>query len=487
MVWFRRLPWLPGALAAVILWIWALGSIDFASDAQSNIDLLWQSLGSRILAADPLGSLRVLHIQPPLVNALFAVDLAITPSTHIFLLLVNLGAMVTSIALLVDSLVRIGVPLVVSGTTGVLLALLPGTVAYSLWVYNVTITGLLAIAAVWGVAFARSRPVPGITVSAGAALGLVLTRSTFAVPVLIAWVLALVWLAWRSHARAALLSLGVVLLLGVAMQAHYLSNFGLVTMSSWGGQNVLNAARTSGVLAVTPAARDAIASDRCSEAALLAFEENRLNLWDPGGLLALPECEDVVIPEPRSTVAWDEQFKPGSQELNLNWRYGLAASDVWEGIAVDVLRGDPLQLVRMAVAPPAGIQASGVARYLSRSEDYPWVMQAAEALPLAPVGSVYSSVFAPVAWFVVILGWIGAAASRRWRQGTHPAFWFGSGLLIFHISASTLLEYAEAMRFRAEVDPVLMFVTVGCVWFGVQWWRQRTRRAIAAGTSPGSG
>ena len=486
MVWLRRLPWIPGALVAVALWIWALSSIDFASDAQSNIDLLWQSLGSGILASDPLGSLRVLHIQPPLVNALFAFDRAVSPSTHVFLLLVNLVAMVTSIALLVDCLVRIGVARGVAGTAGVLLALLPGTVAYSLWVYNVTITGLLAIAAVWGVALARSRLVLGITVSAGAVLGLVLTRSTFAIPVLIAWVLGLAWLAWRSRARRALVSLGVVLLLGVAMQAHYLTSFGQVTMSSWGGQNVLNATRTSGVMTVTPAARDAIASDPCSRAAFLAFEENRLNLWDPGGLLSLPECGDVVIPELRGVIAWDEQFKPGSQELNLNWRFGLAASDVWAGIAVHVVRGDPLQLVRMAVAPPAGIQASGAARYLSRSENYPWVMEAAKSLPLAPVGSAYSTVFAPLAWLVVIVGWIGALSSRLWRRETRPAFWFGSGLLAFHISASTLLEYAEAMRFRAEVEPVLMFVAFGSVWYAVQWWRQRTRRAIAAGTSPGS-
>lgn len=486
MVWLRRLPWIPGSLVAVALWIWAFASIDFASDAQSNIDLLWQSLGSGILAADPVGSLRVLHIQPPLVNALFSLDLMFTPATHVFLLVVNLAAIVTSSALLVDSLVRIGVSRIVSGTAGVLLALLPGTIAYSLWVYNVTITGLLAIAAVWGVALARSRVIPGITVSAVAALGLVLTRSTFAIPVLIAWVLALAWLAWRSRALPALVSLGVVLVLGVGIQAHYLASFGQVTMSSWGGQNVLNAARTSGVLTITPAARDAVAADSCSRAALEAFEGNRLNLWDPGGLLALPECGDVPIPDSRGVLAWDEQFKPGSQELNLNWRYGLAASGVWAGIAVDVVRGDPLQLVRMALAPPAGVQASGVARYLSRSENYPWVVETAKSLPFASVGSAYSTVFAPVAWLAVILGWIGAAASRRWRRSTHPAFWFGSALLVFHISASTLLEYAEAMRFRAEVEPVLMFVAIGSVWYGVEWWRQRARREIAVGTSPGS-
>lgn len=486
VVWLRRMPWAPGALIAIFLWAWALVGFDFAGDAQANIDLLWQSLGSGLLTSDPIGSLRVLHIQPPLLNALFALDLAITPSTHAFLLIVNLAAMVSSIALLVDSLVRVGVVSWLAGTAGVLLAVLPGTVAYSLWVYNVTITGLLAMAAIWGVALARSRPAFGVSVSAVAALGLVLTRSTFAIPFLILWIAALVWLAWRSGARRALIALGLVAVVGALVQTHYLASFGSITMSSWGGQNVLNATRTAGVLSVTPSARDSLGSEPCYEAAFTAFEEGRLNLWDPGGLLALPECADVEIPEARGVAAWDEQFRMSNDELNLNWRYGLAASGVWTDVALKVVGGDPAQLVRMAVAPPAGVQASGIARYLSRSENYPWVTGTAESLPASAIGTAYSTVFAPVAWLMVIVGWLGAGVSRSWLRRTHPAFWFGSALLAFHILASTLLEYAEAMRFRAEVEPVLVFVAVGSVWLAVQWWRKRARRSIEVGTSPGS-
>lgn len=483
-MWLRRLPWIPGAVIALGLWVWALNRYDFAADAQGNIDDLWQSLGSGILAADPVGSIMVLHIQPPLLNTLFALDLAVTPHTHLFLAALNAAAMVGSIALLVDALIRVGVGYRLAAGAGVLYAVLPGTVAYSLWVYNVTLTSSFAIAAVWGVALARTRPFLGASVSGVAALGLVTTRSTFAFPILALWVAALIWLTWRYRNGRLLGVLGAVLAIGFAIQLHYFVNFGLVTMSSWGGQNVLNATRTAGVLTVSPAAREALRSKPCSLAALDALLEERLNVWDPGGLLRLEECGDVAVEPERGVLAWDEQSRPGTELLNFNWRAGLAASGVWSDVAIQVVRGDPTQLVRMAVAPPGGVLESGVARYLSRSENYRWVLQTAESLPFSQAGVLLSTVFAPVAWFLVIAGWVSSAVSRRWRSASRQAFWFASGLLVFHISASTLLEYAEAMRFRAEVEPVLMFAAAASVWWIVGAIRERFSARTSSDTSP---
>ena len=484
--WIRLLPWLPGAVVATALWLWVLVRFDYAADAQENIDLLWQSLGSGILSADPVGGLTVLHIQPPLLNLLFAVDLAVTPQSHVLLLLVNFAAMIASISLLTDSLVRVGAPRWLAGSAGVAYALLPGTVAYSLWVYNVTLTGLFAIAAIWGVSLMRTRAFAGSVVSAVAVFALVVTRSTFALPILLAWVAALAWMVWRSNNRRAVWALLAVVLAGVGVQAHYLMNFGLVTMSSWGGQNIINATNASGVLTVTDSANARIAQDPCKEAAWLAFREQRLNLWDPGGLFALPECATVEIAPERNTLAWDAQFRPGSEELNLNWRYGLAASGVWTDIAIDLVRGDPLQLVRMAVAPPAGVLESGVARYLSRSENYRWVSASADSLPLPSVGQAYSTVFAPAAWLVTVLGWLVAASVKAVRRQTRPAYWFGSALLAFHATASTLLEYAEAMRFRAEVEPVLMFVAMASLWMAWKGFSRRISTGKRIDTSRGS-
>ena len=483
-MWLRRSPWIPGAVIALGLWVWALARLDFAADAQGNIDDLWQSLGSEILVADPVGSIMALHIQPPLLNTLFAVDLALTPGTHLFLAALNLAAMMGSIALLVDALMRMGIGCGVSLGAGVLYAVLPGTVAYSLWVYNVTLTGLFAMAAVWGVAVAKTRPLVGANVSGLAVLGLVSTRSTFAFPILGLWVTALVCLTWRRRSVRLLGVLGGVLAIGFAVQLHYFVNFGLVTMSSWGGQNVLNATRTAGVFTVSPAAEEVLRSDPCSSAVLDALVEERLNVWDPGGLLALEECGGVVVDPERGVLAWDEQFRPRTEQLNFNWRAGLAASRVWSEVAIQVVRGDPTQLVRMAVAPPGGVLESGVARYLSRSENYRWVLPTAESLPFSKAGVRLSTVFAPLAWLLVITAWLFAAVSRRWRSSSRPAFWFASGLLAFHVSASTLLEYAEAMRFRAEVEPVLMFAAAASVWWIAGVVRERFSAGTGSDTSP---
>ena len=484
MVLLRRLPWLPGAVIAVGLWVWSLRRFDFASDAQGNIDDLWQSLGSGILAADPVGSITVLHIQPPLLNTLFAIDLSVTPSSHAFLAVLNVVAMVSSIAFLVDALRRVGVGDVVALGVGVLYAVLPGTVAYSLWVYNVTLTGLFAMTAVWGVAVARTRPSLGASVSGVAVLGLVSTRSTFAFPILVLWIAALVWLTWRHRNGRLLGALAAVLVIGFAIQLHYLVNFGLVTMSSWGGQNVLNATKTAGVLSVSPSAKQALGADPCASTAVDALIDERLNVWDPGGLLALEECSGVQVAPERGAIAWDSQFKPGTEQSNFNWRAGLAASGVWTEAAIQIVRADPTQLVRMAVAPPGGVLESGVARYLSRSENYRWVLPTAESLPAPGLGAGLSTVFAPVAWLLVLIGWIFAIVSREWRKRSRPAFWFASGLLVFHISASTLLEYAEAMRFRAEVEPVLLFAATAATWWTIRVMRTRFRSWTSAGISP---
>lgn len=463
VIWLRRTPWVPGVLVFGALWTWVLSEFNFADDAQENIDLLWQSLGSGLIDADPLGSIQVLHIQPPLLNAMYAVDNAVTPNAHVVLLLVNLIAATTAIAFLVDSLIRVSVRPSLAGTAGILYAVLPGTVAYSLWVYSVAVTSSFSIAAVWGVALARTRPLSGATASGIAVLGLFLIRPTYALPFLIAWLVALAWLLFRATNGRVFVVLGAMALLGVVVQVHYVASFGQLTMSSWGGQNILNATRLSGVLNVTPEARLAVARNPCAEAALLAFETEKLNLWDPGGLLSLPSCSSTPIPAKRGIPAWDEQFRAGSSELNLNSRYGLAASKVWLFIAAEVVRSDPTQLVRMSIAPPGGVLNSGVARYLSRSENYPWVTDATRLLPAGPVSQAYSNAFAVSAWIAVLGGWVGAAVSRGVRGASRPAFWFASGLLIFHASASTLLEYAEVMRFRAEVDPVLLFTAVAAL------------------------
>lgn len=477
----RRLPWLPGALVLLALWIPTRIGFDYPADAQANIDSLWQSLGSRFLLADPWGSLSVLHTQPPLVNALFALDLRLTPGSHLLLSSAYLACAIATVALLGDAVVRSGASWRWAAAAGIAYALLPGTVLYSLWAYNVTTTAFLAMAAVWGAAAIRRSPRAGVIVGSVAALGLVLNRSTFAWPFLVAWIAALGWLALRGRRLTPVLALGLGLPLaaGLAVQAHHWASFGSVTMSSWSGQNVIESQWASGQLSITEAARERIAADPCQAAVLAAFEERALNIYDPGGMFNLPGCAGVERPAPRGIAAWDEPFKDeAGTEVNLNEGRALATSRTWSGIATAVVLGDPLQLARKALTSPTGPRESGLGRFLGPSEDFPWVTQARAHLPLATVTGAWSLLFAPACWVLVLLGWLQAARRRESPLRAAPAFWFASGLLAFHAAATLLAQYAEAMRYRAEADAVLLLAATLAL--SAMWGAGSTSRGSAA-------
>jgi hypothetical protein len=59
---------------------------------------------------------------------------------------------------------------------------------------------------------------------------------------------------------------------------------------------------------------------------------------------------------------------------------------------------------------------------------------------------------------LVLLGWLSALVVRTSPLRGMWAYWCGSGLLVFHAMVSTFLEYGENMRFRAELDPVLLML-----------------------------
>jgi len=478
----------PGLLIFVVLWLFTSANFDFSASVSANMEFLWQSLGSFFLTTDPWGSLSVLHIQPPLLNSLFALDLWLTPSSHLFLGMLYFVCAAGSIVLLVDSSIRLGIPRLWAAAAGVILGLLPSTVLYSLWTYNVTLTAFLALAAVWGVAVFKSHPVFGVTTSAFSMLGLVLTRTTFVWAVLALWAFLLLVMLIRSRADMVNRSLakgitGVLAAVAIAvlLQLHYFSSFGLVTMSSWSGQNMAKALSTAGTLNVTPEARAEIASDPCLNDLLSAFENNLINVWDPGGQLNLPGCLLVPRAPERQVPAWDAPLKGvlGLEgDMNYNSGNALVASEQWSRLMSIIVSNDPMQLVRMAVGTSDGSRASGVRLYLSSAERFIFIAEQSEAMGIAnELNGVYRF-FAPVLWLLVFAGWLSAIVFRISPLRGMWAYWLASGLLIFHALASTLLEYGENMRFRAEIDPVLLLlgtVSAYCALVPVsRYWRSRT-------------
>lgn len=178
--------------------------------------------------------------------------------------------------------------------------------------------------------------------------------------------------------------------------------------------------------------------------------------WDQPAFRRLPACSSLPYLAPNGSPAWDYVSKPGTDEANYNYADRLVVSGKWTEMMSLVVIGDPLQLVKMALVPPKGPMYSGLRYYLARSENYELVTPLQTIVPAASVLVPLSYLFAPSLWFLLLISSIQAGFSRKsWLRGV-PAYWFALGLLCFHLIASTLLEYGENMRFRAEIDSVLL-------------------------------
>lgn len=469
---------LPGLVLLVALWIITWIRWGEASEyTGEQIEGLWQSLGGAALREDPVGSLVALHIQPPGLNALYAIDAAITPERHLFLLGLYLALAAVTVVLLVDTLIRSRVPGTWAALAGIVYVLLPSTVIYALWPYVVTPLAALAMAAVWGVALMRRRPVAGAGVSAVAVLGLVVMRPSYVWPVLLVWCVALTVLlvrrapirASRRALAAGLVAVWVPLLVGGAVQAHYWASFRLPAMSSWSGENLAKALWTSGVLVVTPEAERRANADPCLGAMLRAYQEDRLNRWDPAAFRGLPECSAIDPLPPRGTAAWDEPVKAGSGQPNFNHSERLVASRQWTALMTIIVTEHPQQLLEMALTTTYGPTGSGLGLYLSPSEDYPFVTPIRDALPTAVPLGVLSLVFAAGMWVLIGIGWVHAITVRSSPLRRSAPFVMGSALLTYHLLTNILLEYSENMRYRAEVEPLLLAVgllALHAVWTG---------------------
>lgn len=192
----RRLPaslvsGLPGATIFTVFWVTIYRAVNVPNAFELTMQTAGHSLGSFILDADPVGSLINLHMQPPLLNAIWALDFNFTPTTHYLLLSIWFTCGIASIFLIVDTLARVGIRGNWGWLAGIVYAALPGTVAYSLWPYSPTVCAFLAIGTIWGVAIMKSHPLAGSALSAVAMLLLNLSRTTFAWPILAAWCTAL--------------------------------------------------------------------------------------------------------------------------------------------------------------------------------------------------------------------------------------------------------------------------------------------------------
>jgi hypothetical protein len=182
-------------------------------------------------------------------------------------------------------------------------------------------------------------------------------------------------------------------------------------------------------------------------------------VWDPGGLVQLAGCESLEIAAQRGIPAWDQVYRE-SGELSYNSGLALAASGEWTRLMTIIVTKDPMQLVRMAITTDTGPRGSGIGIYLDPSDEFPWLDQPRSVLPLGSVTGLLSIVFAPALVVLILIGIVQSIFVRTSFLRKNVVYWGALGIVVFHAVASTLAEYAENMRFRAEIDPLLLLLGV---------------------------
>lgn len=473
---YRLLSPVPGLVVFSLLYAATLRGFDWMPWVEYLYGALWQGLGRHLLETDPLGSLSVLHIQPPGLMSIKALDLVATPDSHEFLRLSFFAFGALSVILIVDGLHVSGPKSRWASSVGVVYALLPGTVLYTLFPFSTAPTIFGCSLAIWGVAVAKRSLIVGAWSSACGVFFLYVFRTSFTWVFVLLWLLSLVWLVFHlsqlKRERVAALS-GVALfgVLVVGIQIHYLTSFGLWTTTSWSGENVTKALAESGHLKVSSKAIRA--ADRISDCAgSLARDLAGGNApsWLPEHVLALSGCGDLKEESTSGIEALDSPFKDGAYDGrrvgNFNWSQRLAISTLYSQVAVEILKAEPRQLISMAiVGGPSGSRASGLSLYVAPSDDYGWVTGIREGYPNKTIGGLLSLLFAPFALTVAIIGSIFAILGREnGRVRGNSAFWFSLGLVGYHMAVSILGEYGENNRFQAEVAPALMFLTGISLW-----------------------
>ncbi len=417
----------------------------------------WGYLDITSLQYDYWDSLANLHTQPPLLNALVGFTLGdegVVRLTWIY----ALSAFAT-VGLVVGTLLLAGVSQRWASLGGVAYALLPATVLYAFFPYNVTLTAFFAAVAIWGVALARKRPTLGVSASACGAVALFTIRAPFAWIFVLFWVLALAVLLLRSVQHGSrwpgAIVLGLLMALVVVIQGHYLLSFQSWTLSTWSSENLSNGLLRLGLSEEAKA--HLAGQDPC-------FAELTTGAWQP--VSAYRSCLANVNSVLTGASVVDQEYKTAPPDV-LNYNYGLrqAIEPSWAAFVRSGLRIDPQAVPRLAFG--TGNAPGTVVLFLGRSDDvYTTLAMQKQAAPRVwEVLGAWSAVFAWIAWALVLAGALTGLLARRSRPPV--VFWWAGALLVFHAVPSVLGEYGENARFRAELDSVLVVAaTLACVVIG---------------------
>ncbi|MFM2438472.1 MAG: hypothetical protein RLZ55_1291, partial [Actinomycetota bacterium] len=231
--------------ATLLYWLLFAWSYTKGLFQDSAVDFLLQSLGGQILANDPVAALASNHIQPPGLNAIFALAIAMPGSTRIALAVLFALIGWATVLLIASALRNLGQSVTVAATASAVFAVLPSTMQTVMFPYTTIVVGLLGALTLWGLSLLGTWPRLGLVTWTAATVALALTRPSFLWVVALAGLAVMVLFAGRGLRRFALAAAAIGAALVFGVQMHYVSEFGQLSMSSWSGQNLVKGLYTS--------------------------------------------------------------------------------------------------------------------------------------------------------------------------------------------------------------------------------------------------
>lgn len=422
-------------------WTHLEGGFDYEA-----IDWLGQSLGTQALEHDVWRNLLATHVQPPGLNGLYALLLNSPLDAHFAFVLVFYVVALATIVLIASSLRNLGASKAAACLAACVFAALPTTSLYALWPYNTSLVALCRCASIWSITLMRRRPMWGLVLWCMSTTALFLLRPSFVWPVTLCWLAVPLFFLPKSRRRVGYLIAGSAGAVVLVVQGYFLAQFGLITTSSWSGQNVVKALVESSAVGTEDLVA-AAGEDPCllSIAQTPRFFDQGPGPYEkcPGGFESLADWAPVL-----------QESGKADNSLQLNNLRELQLASAWSSLARNLLVAHPLAPIKMALG--FGSNKGSFEIMFGPGFAYSPLIKNLWS------GGITMSIFRPLgvvfptgSLLLVVAGAAFAVRKRHAALWVRRTFWVCASVVAYALAVGLLIEYGENQRFLVEAYPVL--------------------------------
>jgi hypothetical protein len=445
----------------------------------AQLDSSWQVIDLKVLADDPLGSLWLLHIQPPVHNLVVGSVVAWSPFPDMGTLFVLYGLSLLVTGLLLHDLLRRWGLHPVAGGVIVALAMVNPSLLSTIYIasYEVPVACML-VTLLWLVQRHLDQPRPHwLMLIALVLTTAALTRSLLH-PVWVLGVLGALWLVRTADRRHIAASLAVPLVLIGGWMVKNEIVFGTPTLTSWLGFNMQRGVTAS------------MDEDEVAESVADGSVSSIVQTYPWLELDAYAEWTASCTPahdHPATAAEVKEPFEGVGNAINYNHECFLPAYEQAQHDATTLIRQDPARylaqrqpalLMSYQTFPVRGGVGGGQPTWMDRIYEpvlgevtvhvdmsdwnLPLLIPELETLTVRVSLTLVALSLVVLARAVVALVRLvrrGGKARHEW-PADELVWLLAAGTMLLVIVGGDLVEFGENGRFRTMLDPLLVALTL---------------------------